>query len=184
MADVGGSSRHGCLLPVARDTLRPSPGWEAVLQMTLMLALWLTQAVVSVPAYSPPGALPPPADTGRLSVVVATTVSETDPQALCDRPNCTSLFLGRYRDARTLAGPPVDPEFSARVEMGSPWNMSYRLVLIVEERPDQERLVRAMAGFNQRTGQACFERREIAALDWTPEGAGLSRTNGTLCVTE
>lgn len=151
--------------------------------MNVMLAL-LTQAVLNVPAYSPPGAMLPAADAGRLSVVIATTISETDPQPLCDRPDCTSLFLGRYRDARTLAGPPVDEEFSARVEMGSPWNRSYRLVLIVEERPGQERLVRAMAGFNQRTGQACFERREIAALDWTPEGAGLSRTNGALCATE
>mgnify|MGYP001806244337 CR=1 FL=1 len=152
--------------------------------MNVVLALLLTQAVLNVPAYSPPGVLPPPADAARLSLVVATTVSETDPQPLCDRPNCTSLFLGQYRDARTLAGPAVDPEFSARVEMGSPWNMPYTLALIVENRPGQERLVRAMTGFNGRTGQACFDRLETAALNWMPEGAGLSNTNGTLCVTE
>jgi hypothetical protein len=152
--------------------------------MNVVLALLLTQAVVNVPAYSPPGALPPAADAARLSLVVATTVSETDPHPLCDQPNCTSLFLGQYRDARTLAGPAVDPEFSARVEMGSPWNMPYTLALIVEDRPGQERLVRAMTGFNGRTGQACFDRRETAALNWMPEGAGLTNTNGTLCVTE
>ena len=150
----------------------------------MMLALLLSQAVLNVPAYSPPGALPPVPDTGRLSLVVATTVSETDPLPLCDRPNCTSLFLGRYRDARTMAGPAVGPEFNARVEMGSPWNQPYKLVLIVEERPGQERLVRAMAGFNRSTGRACFDRREIAALNWLPDGAGLSQPNGTLCVTE
>ncbi len=152
--------------------------------MNVVLALLLTQAVLNVPAYSPPNALAPAADATRLSVVVATTVSETDPQPLCDRPNCTSLFLGQYRDARTLAGPAVDPEFSARVEMGSPWNMPYTLALIVEDRPGQERLVRAMTGFNGRTGQACFDRLETAALNWMPEGAGLTNTNGTLCVTE
>lgn len=152
--------------------------------MSVIWALLLTQAVLNVPAYSPPGALPPATDAGRLSLVVATTVSETDPQPLCDRPNCTSLFLGQYRDAHTLAGPALDPVFTARVEMGSPWNQPYKLALIVEDRPGQERLVRALAGFNGRTGQACFDRRETAALNWTPEGAGLTNTNGTLCVTQ
>ncbi len=152
--------------------------------MNGMLALLLAQVVLNVPAFSPPGALPPMADASRLSLVIATTVSETDPQPLCDRPNCTSLFLGRYSDGRTLAGPAVGPAFSARVEMGSPWNMPYRLVLIVEDRPGEDRLVRAMAGFNSRTGQACFDRGEIAALNWRPEGAGVSHANGTICVTE
>ena len=152
--------------------------------MNVMLALLLTQAVLNVPAYSPPGALTPAADTTRLSVVVATTVSETDPQQLCDRPDCTSLFLGRYRAARTLSGPAVESEFRARVEMGSPWNTPYRLALIVEERPGQERLVRAMAGFNERTGQACFDRQETRPLNWAPEGPGLKDANGAICVTE
>lgn len=150
--------------------------------MNLVLAILLTQAVLNVPAYSPPGALPPAADGSRLSLVVATTVSETDPQPLCDRPNCTSLFLGRYRDTRTLAGPAVDPEFSARVEMGSPWNQPYRLAIIVEERPGQDPLVRAMAGFNGRTGQACFDGREIEPLNWSPEGPGIVRADGPICV--
>lgn len=152
--------------------------------MTVLMAILLTQAVANAPAHSPPSARPPAADPGRLSLVVATTVSETDPHPLCDRPDCTSLFLGQFSDARTLAGPALEPAFSARVEMGSPWNMRYRLALIVEERPGHERLVRAKAGFNQRTGQACFDRGEIAALNWTPEGAGLTRTNGGFCVAE
>lgn len=137
-----------------------------------------------MPAYSPPSALSPAADTGRLSLVVATTVSETDPHPLCDRPDCTSLFLGQYRDARTLAGPGVDAEFSARVEMGSPWNTPSRLALIVEDRPGQERLVRAMAGFHQRTGQACFDSQDTRTLSWAPEGSGLTNANGVICVSE
>lgn len=152
--------------------------------MNTVLAALLSQAVLNVPAYSPPGALPPAADTARLSLVVATTVSETDPRPLCDRPNCTSLFLGQYSDGRTLAGPALDPAFSARVEMGSPWNRPYRLALIVEDRPGDERLVRVMAAFNSRTGQACFDRGDLAALNWRPKGVGVSDTGGTLCVTD
>jgi hypothetical protein len=151
--------------------------------MNGVLGLLLFQAVLNVPAYSPPGALPP-VDSARLSLVVATTVSETDPQPLCDRPNCTSLFLGRYQDARVLAGTMTGSAFSARVQMGSPWNRPYRLALIVEERPGGEALVRALTGFSLRTGQACFERSETDPLGWTPEGPGVTVANGEICVRE
>lgn len=143
----------------------------------------LAAQTLSVPAYSPPAALPPPVPE-RLSLVVATTVSETDPQPLCDRPNCTSLFLGRYTGTRTLAGPAVDADFAARVEMGSPWIRPYRLALVVEQRPGAEPLVRAMTGFSQSTGQACFGADELTPFRWTPEGAGITRTDGAVCVTE
>ena len=152
--------------------------------MNGLAALLLTQAVLNVPAYSPPDGLPPVADPGRLSLVVATTVSESDPQPLCDRPNCTSLFLGRFEDARTLAGPAIAPEFSARVEMGSPWNRPYRLMLVVEERPGSEPLVRALTGFSRQTGQACFEPGEMERLGWSPEGPGISASDGKVCTTE
>jgi len=150
--------------------------------MHLIVSLLLAQAI-SVPAYSPPGAIPP-AVPERLSLVVATTVSETDPQPLCDRPNCTSLFLGRYTGAKTLAGPVVEGDFAARVEMGSPWIRPYRLALVVEQRPGAEPLVRAMTGFSSRTGQACFGADELTPLGWTPEGAGITRTDGAVCVSE
>ena len=152
--------------------------------MNGLVGLLLTQAILNVPAYSPPEGLPPVADPGRLSLVVATTVSETDPQPLCDRPNCTSLFLGRYKDARTLAGPAVEPEFSARVEMGSPWNQPYRLMLVVEDRPGREPLVRALTAFRRQTGQACFERDELERLGWTGAPPGTTVTGTAVCVTE
>lgn len=152
--------------------------------MNGLVGLLLTQAILNVPAYSPPDGLPPVADPGRLSLVVATTVSETDPQPLCDRPNCTSLFLGRYKDARTLAGPAVEPEFAARVEMGSPWNQSYRLMLVVEDRPGQEPLVRALTGFSRQTGQACFEPGEMERLGWSPQGPEITATDGKVCSSE
>lgn len=148
--------------------------------MNGFLALLAVQAL-SVPAYSPPGALPAPVPE-RLSLVIATTVSETDPQPLCDRPNCTSLFLGRYGEAVTVAGPRLAEAFAARVEMGSPWIRPYRLALVVEKRPGKEPLVRAMTGFNLRTGKACFEPGQLRDLRWSPEGPGISREHGALCV--
>jgi len=150
--------------------------------MLWIVSLLAAQAI-SVPAYSPPAALPA-AVPERLSLVVATTVSETDPQPLCDRPNCTSLFLGRYDQAITVAGPAMGAEFAARVEMGSPWIRPYRLALIVEQRPGAEPLVRAMTGFSARTGQACFEARQVRELGWAPEGPGVTRDGGELCVSE
>lgn len=146
--------------------------------MNWILSLLAFQTL-TIPAYSPPDAFPP-ADPARLSLVVATTVSETDPQPLCDRPNCTALFLGRYQQGVTLAGAAFAAEFTARVEMGSPWIRPYRLAMIVEDRPGQEPLVRAMAGFSSRTGLACFE----DDMGWSPEGPGVARVNGELCVRE
>lgn len=144
---------------------------------------FLVLQTISVPAYSPPGVLPEAAPD-QLSLVIATTVSETDPQPLCDRPNCTSLFLGRYREAVTVAGPITPVDFAARVEMGSPWIRPYRLALIVEQRPGKEPLVRAMTGFSARDGKACFEAGQVSGLRWSPEGPGISRDAGALCVSD
>ena len=149
-----------------------------------MWSLILAQAVVSVPAVSPAGPVAAPADPRRLSLVVARTVSETDPRKLCERADCTSLFLGRYKEARVLAGLPLAPEFEARVEMGSPWNMSYRLAMIVEQRDGREPLVRALAGFDDRTGEACFDSRETIPLGWQPEGPGIVTRRSAICVGE
>lgn len=150
--------------------------------MFWIISLLAAQAI-SVPAYSPPGAMPP-AVPEHLSLVVATTVSETDPQALCDRPNCTSLFLGRYTAARTVVGSAVETDFAARVEMGSPWIRPYRLALVVEQRPGAEPLVRAMTGFSDRTRLACFDAAQLTDLGWAPEGEGVTRANGDICVSD
>jgi hypothetical protein len=141
----------------------------------------LLQAIVNVPAASPTDALSEPADPARLSLVIAETVSETDPQKLCARPDCTSLYRGHYKDAVVLAGPTLDPQFSARVEMGSPWNRPYRLAMIVEQR-EGGLLVRALAGFDERTGEACFDARDTEKLNWRPEGAGIVKRHRMICV--
>jgi hypothetical protein len=117
-------------------------------------------------------------------LVVADTVSETDPQPLCGTGHCNSLYLGRYANAVILAGPPVEREFTARVEMGSPWNMRYRLALIVEHRDGGEPLVRAMAGFSDRTHEACFDGRDTRTLGWQISGPRIVRRREVICVTE
>jgi len=94
------------------------------------------------------------------------------------------MYLARYANAVVRAGRPVEPEFAARVEMGSPWNMRYRLALIVEQRDGQETLVRAMAGFNDRTHEACFEWRDTRNLGWQVDGPGIVRRRDIICVTE
>jgi hypothetical protein len=147
-----------------------------------MATAFVAQAVMSVPAHSPAVALSSPADPERLSLVIADTVSETDPRRLCDQPNCTSLFLGRYRDALVLAGLPLRADFTARVEMGSPFDRPYRMVMIVEQRPGQQPLVRAMRGFNQRTGEACFDAQDIDRLNWHPQGERIVTRGNVICV--
>ncbi len=147
-----------------------------------MWALFFAQAVVNLPAYPPADALAAPTDPARLSIVVADTVSETDPQPLCDRADCTALFLGRYKHATVLAGPSLPGEFTARVEMGSPWITPYRLALLVEQREGREPLVRALAGFNESTNEACFDAGETNRLAWAPVGPRIVRKGGAICV--
>jgi hypothetical protein len=151
--------------------------------VSVVLSL-LAQLVVSVPAAAPAEAGAVPADPDRLSLVVADTVSETDPQKLCERPDCTSLFLGRYKNGVVRAGQSLPAEFAARIEMGSPFNMPYRLALIVEQREGREPLVRAVTGFNQRTGEGCFDPRETEVLKWEPSGPGITRRRNVICVSE
>ena len=149
----------------------------------LLPFLILAQAVVSIPASPPAEPLPAPGGADRLSLVIADTVSETDPQRLCDQPDCTSLYLGSYRNAVVLAGLPVGQEFEARIEMGSPWLRPYRLAMIVEHRDGREPLVRAVTGFHERTGEGCFETRDTDALEWAPEGPGITVRRRVICVT-
>jgi hypothetical protein len=163
--------------------VRPSSIILLETEAKLFLAALLAQAVVSVPA-PPRRELDAPVDPARLSLVVADTVSETDPQPLCANGECNSLYLARYREAVLLAGPPVEPEFTARAEMGSPWNMHYRLAIIVEHRDGQQPLVRAMAGFGDRSHEACFDLRDTRNLGWQVMGPRIVQHGEVLCITE
>jgi len=150
----------------------------------MILTLLLAQTLVQMPIVSPVEPVFPPADPAKLSLVIVQTVSETDPIPLCAQPNCTSMFLGRYKDAVTLAGPALPAEFSARIAMGSPWDRPYRLALIVEQRDGQEPLVRAETGFNVRTGEGCFEAKDTDPLNWRPTGERVHWQRQALCLTD
>jgi hypothetical protein len=126
------------------------------------------QAVMSVPA-TPAHQLPPLA-TGY-SIVVARAVEQTDPIPIrCGSEFCTSWFRGTFDQARTLTGNPIPAEFDARIEMGSPFNMKYRLLLLVARDADGTLRVRSQTGFDGRTNEGCFDARDTVAL--TPEASG------------
>ena len=151
----------------------------------LGLWLWLAQATMSVPAYSPPErAVPRHYDTVALSIVIADTVTQTDPRPLCARVDCTAMFLGTFKKARTLVGPPLGEEFAARLEMGSPYDRSYRLAMVIVSKPGGEREVLATRGFHYQTHLACFDREDFDPLGWHPEAPGLTYDHGQLCVAE
>jgi hypothetical protein len=149
----------------------------------LGLFLFLMQSSMAVPAYSPP-ANRPHYDPAVLSIVVADTVRQTDPRPLCARPGCTAMFLGTFRDARTLAGVSPGTAFAARIEMGSPFEQSYRLAMVIARQPNGDIEVLSTHGFHYQTHLACFDRKDTDALGWHPEGPGLSHDHGQICVSE
>jgi hypothetical protein len=148
----------------------------------MILSLLMAQALVQMPLVNPTRPTLPPANPDKLSLVVVQTVSETDPRPVCAEMNCTSMFLGRYRDVPTLVGPGFGVEFSARIEMGSPWDRPYRLALIVEQRDGQEPLVRAVTGFSDSTGVGCFQLEDTGPLNWRPSGSGITLKGEAICV--
>jgi hypothetical protein len=149
-----------------------------------MLGLLLLAQSVAVPADVQHRGQPAPLPGAPLTLVVADAIEQTDPHPLCGEPSCTSMFLGRFENGRVLSGAELPSSFNARLEMGSPFISRYRLVLIVEQRPGEESVVHAVAGFNTRTRVACFEPSDTDGLGWVPTGAGISAERGTICVSE
>jgi hypothetical protein len=147
--------------------------------------LLLAQATVAMPAYSPPTPADPPRyDPATLSVVIANTVSQTDPRPLCARADCTAMFLGTFKDARVLVGPSPGEKFAARMEMGSPFDQHYRIAMVIVHKHDGEIEVLTTRGFHYQTHLACFERSDTDPLNWHPEARDLSYDHGQLCVAE
>jgi len=146
----------------------------------LIALLAAAQAVISVPA-TPAPALPPV--TSGYSIVVARAVAQGDPIPIdCGAANCTSWFLGKFDQARTVAGVPLPAAFEARLEMGSPFISRYVLAMIVEALPDGTRRVRAAQGFHYQTGLACFDVADTSALTPPPGVERLVLQGRQLCV--
>jgi hypothetical protein len=156
--------------------------------VSLIAAALLAQVVVQVPVMKAPrdagNPLSVPAEAERLTLVIAETVTQIDPIALCPDGNCTSLFQGTFKQAVVVAGLPLAETFTARIEMGSPFDQSYRAVFVVEQRDGKEALVRAMRGFHYQTQLACFDAGELRGIDWKPEGPNISYRGNVLCVKE
>jgi hypothetical protein len=137
------------------------------------------QAVMSVPV-TPAPALPPV--TSGYSIVVARAVVQSDPIPIeCGSEFCTSWFLGRFDLAKTLAGEPLPADFDARIEMGSPYNMQYRQMLLVARDADGTLRVRSVSGFHTLTNEGCLDAQDTAALTPEPSGPDLVKRGRAIC---
>ncbi len=149
-----------------------------------LVALLQTVLIQPLPERPQPEAFPWKPDPAALSLVVARSGKQDDPQRLCAEPGCTALYRGTFDNAATIAGKPLPKNFTARIEMGSPFISRYTLALIVEHRADGTMLVRAQQGFHGQTHLACFEPAEVRKLDWHPQAARISGSGDKLCVAE
>ena len=126
------------------------------------------------------------AATQRYSLVIATTARQDDPRpAPCGPTGRCNDFLYRaeWHDSRVVAGADLPQAFDARLTLHTPYISTYRLALIVERQKDGALLVRRTAGFNGRTGVACFYRDDEWPVAWQPEQVvPLRYEHGDLCV--
>jgi len=121
----------------------------------------------------------------RFSLVVAETARQDDPRpAPCGPTGRCDDFLYRaeWHDARVIAGAELPKTFDARLTLHTPYISRYTLALIVERQDDGTLLVRRTAGFNDRTGIACFYREDEWPVEWKPEQVpGVRYEHGDLC---
>ena len=98
----------------------------------------------------------PPDPSRPHSIVVATTVKQTDPRPIdCGSPPCTSWFKAEFDKAETIAGPVLPATFVADQD-GLALQQPYELVWIVEHRADGTLLINDAVGFYPKSGEACF----------------------------
>ena len=137
---------------------------------------------MSLPVTAAPALRPV---TSGYSIVVARAVAQTDPIPIaCGSDSCTSWFLGKFDQARTLAGNPLPAVFNARIEMGSPFNTQYRSLLLVVRESDGTLRVRSHTGFHTRTNEGCLDVKDTAALTPDPNGPDLFRRGKALCTVD
>ena len=122
---------------------------------------------------------------GRYALVIARTGRHRDPVPAPCGPDGScgdSLFLVAFRDGRVIAGGEIPAAFEARLKLHSPLVSDTTLALIVERQPDGSLLVRRRAGFNGRTGVACFSEPDEHPVDWRPEVPEVRSDKGALCL--
>ena len=121
----------------------------------------------------------------RFSLVIARSGRQKDPKpAPCGAHGSCDNFLYRseFSEARVIAGADLPRSFDARLTLHTPYISRYMLALIVERLDDGSLIVRRQAGFNGRTGVACFNEPGEWPVDWKPEDvAGIRYQRGELC---
>ena len=131
---------------------------------------------------------PAKAAAQRFSLVIATSGRQHDPRpAPCGPDGDCGDFLYRseFRNARVIAGGELPGEFEAKLKLHTPYISNYVLALIVEKQKDGSLLVRRQAGFNGRTGVACFNNSREWPVEWKPEQVPAVRWDrGDLCVVD
>jgi hypothetical protein len=123
----------------------------------------------------------------RLSLVIAETGRQDDPQPAPCAPDGScgdSFFRAEFRGAHLVAGASLPSAFDARLRLHTPLITRSTLALIVEHRPDGSLLVLRRAGFNGRTGIACFREPDEHPVAWTPLGPQIRWEKDILCVSD
>jgi hypothetical protein len=123
----------------------------------------------------------------RYTLVIARTDHQDDPKPAPCGPDGScgdSLYRARFHDARVIAGGDLPARFDARLKLHTPFISPTTSALIVERLPDGSLLVRRHAGFNGRTGIACFREPKEWPADWAPDVPQVHRDHGDLCVTD
>ncbi|HEY0116149.1 MAG TPA: hypothetical protein VGB54_10540 [Allosphingosinicella sp.] len=142
----------------------------------------LLSALLAMAATDPAAA---PAPTPTLSLAVAETDRQDDPRPAPCGPDGScgdSLFRARFTGGKVIAGAPLPPAFEARLRLHTPLITRSTLALIVERQSDGSLLVLRRAGFNGRTGIACFREPDEAPVAWRPEGRDVRIEGNSLCV--
>lgn len=123
----------------------------------------------------------------RYALVIARTAHQDDPKPAPCGPDGSCgdfLYRARFTDARVIAGGDVPARFEARLKLHTPFISPTASALIVQRQQDGTLLVRRHAGFNGRTGIACFREPEEWPVDWAPDVPAVHRERGDLCVTD
>lgn len=123
----------------------------------------------------------------RFSLVIAETSRQDDPRAApcgLDGTCGDSFYRASFHGTRRVAGDALPPAFEARLRLHSPLIARTTLALIVERKPEGYWLVLRRAGFNARTGIACFREPDEQNVDWRPEAPQIRWDAGALCVSD
>jgi hypothetical protein len=137
----------------------------------------ITLALLAISAMLPP-------QSPALSLVVAETERQYGPRPVpCDAGGCGDSYYRAWFDpARAIAGVPLPSSFEAQLRLHTPFISRTTLALIVARQPDGALRVLRRAGFNGRTGVACFREPGEPSVDWKPQGPQIRSAGDTLCV--